>query len=61
MHKIKLFFWNKANFGDALSPYIISKLTDNEIKFKKPYKGFVDLSRQIWTCIKLKNFMKSSI
>ena len=54
MHKIKLFFWNKANFGDALSPYIISKLTDNEIKFKKPYKGFVDLSRQIWTCIKLK-------
>lgn len=38
-NKIKLVYWNKPNFGDILSPYIISKLSGKEIIYKEGYFG----------------------
>lgn len=43
--KIKLVYWNKPNFGDILSPYIIHKLSQQEIQYKDYYHGF-------WGCCK---------
>lgn len=33
--KINLVYWNKANFGDQLSPYIIHKLSGCPIQYKR--------------------------
>lgn len=35
--KIKLVYWNEPNFGDMLSPYIIGKLSGQEIVYKEFY------------------------
>lgn len=35
--KIKLVYWNEPNFGDMLSPYIISKLSGEKIIYKEGY------------------------
>lgn len=42
--KIKLVYWNEPNFGDILSPYIISQLTGLEIIHKK---GFISTKNNI--------------
>lgn len=36
---IKLVYWNKPNFGDILSPYIIGKLSGKKIAYKSGYLG----------------------
>ena len=36
---IKLVYWNKPNFGDILSPYIIGKLSGEKIAYKSGYLG----------------------
>lgn len=35
MKKINLIYWNKDNFGDQLSPYIVSKLSGETIRYKR--------------------------
>lgn len=35
MKKINLIYWNKDNFGDQLSPYIVSKLSGEIIRYKR--------------------------
>lgn len=35
MKKINLIYWNKENFGDQLSPYIVSRLSGLSIRFKR--------------------------
>lgn len=35
MKKINLIYWNKENFGDQLSPYIVSRLSGHSIRFKR--------------------------
>lgn len=37
--KIRLVYWNKPNFGDLLSPYIIGKLSGKNIVYKESYYG----------------------
>lgn len=37
--KIRLVYWNEPNFGDMLSPFIISKLSGKEILYKRAYCG----------------------
>lgn len=37
---IKLVYWNEPNFGDILSPYIVSSLTGKRIVYKSGYNGF---------------------
>lgn len=34
-------FWDKANFGDALSPYIVNRLSGRKIIKKDLYHGFI--------------------
>lgn len=38
---IKLVYWNKPNFGDMLSPYIIGKLSGKKIIYKDVYNGTI--------------------
>lgn len=38
-NKIKLVYWNKPNFGDMLSPYVISELSGKDIIYKNTYHG----------------------
>lgn len=47
--KIKLVYWNKPNFGDILSPYIINHLTGLEIIHKR---GFISNKNSIKELIK---------
>lgn len=35
MKKINLIYWNKENFGDQLSPYIVSRLSGYSIRYKR--------------------------
>lgn len=37
--KIKLVYWNKPNFGDMLSPYIVEKLSRKKTVYKSGYLG----------------------
>lgn len=36
---IPLVYWNEPNFGDILSPYILSRLSDREIVHKECFRG----------------------
>lgn len=46
-NKIKLVYWNEPNFGDMLSPYIISKLSGKKIIYKEGYGGVVYCVKKI--------------
>lgn len=39
-NKIKLVYWHKANFGDLLSPFIVQKVSGNQIEHKVSLTGF---------------------
>lgn len=40
MKRIRLSYWNEPNFGDALSPYLIKKLTGKDIQYKELYSTY---------------------
>lgn len=56
--KIKLVYWNEPNFGDMLSPFIIGKLSGQEIIYKELYHNvrdcFCKLVKKI-LCFKFKD------
>lgn len=47
--RINLVYWNKPNFGDQLSPYIINKLSGLPIQYKR---GPVSVRRSIKEILK---------
>lgn len=47
--RINLVYWNKPNFGDQLSPYIINKLSGLSIQYKR---GSVSVRRSIKEILK---------
>ena len=51
--KIKLvyWFWKEPNFGDILSPFIISSLSGKRIIHKSCCKGTIDCIKQIVKCL----------
>ena len=55
-NKIRLVYWNKPNFGDILSPYIISKLSKKEIIYKDSYNGIKDCIKKLLRSLVLLNF-----
>lgn len=58
MNKIKLMFWDKANFGDALSPYIIEKLSGNKIIKKDLYHGGMFCIRCLYGYLRRRKFKR---
>lgn len=53
---IKLVYWNKPNFGDILSPYIISSFTGKKIVYKSGYYGLFHLLKHTLKCLLLFKF-----
>lgn len=55
-HKIKLVFWNNSpNFGDALSPWLVSKLTNATIIEKQHYSSIrISFKTLIYNLLHLK-------
>lgn len=51
-------FWDKANFGDALSPYIIEKLSGNKIIKKDLYHGGMFCLRCLYGYIRRRMFKR---
>lgn len=49
--KIKLIYWNKPNFGDILSPYIINQLSQQEVLHKNFYRGSWGAIKSFIKCI----------
>lgn len=49
MKKIKLFYWKKSNnFGDALSPYVVHRLSGRKIIYReKSIGGFIAVIRYV--------------
>ncbi|MEF2621744.1 MAG: polysaccharide pyruvyl transferase family protein [Xylanibacter rarus] len=45
--RIKLVYWNEPNFGDMLSPYIVGKLSGQEIINKELYHNMKDCFRNL--------------
>lgn len=45
--KIKLVYWNAPNFGDMLSPYLVSKLSGEQIIYKESYYGIKFCIRRV--------------
>lgn len=60
MNKIKLTFWNKPNFGDVLSPYLVSKLSGEGILYKSSYTSWKNAFRNVLHYIKCRQFSKVS-
>jgi len=60
MNKIKLTFWNKPNFGDVLSPYLINKLSGKKIQYKSSYTSWENAFRNVLHYIKCGQFSKIS-
>ena len=58
MNKIKLTFWNKPNFGDVLSPYLINKLSGEKIQYKSSYTSWKNAFRNFLHYIKCGQFGK---
>ena len=58
MNKIKLTFWNKPNFGDVLSPYLINKLSGKKIQYKSSYTSWEHAIRNVLHYIKCGQFSK---
>lgn len=54
--KIRLVYWNKPNFGDILSPYIISKLSKKEIIYKDSYYGIKGCIKKLLHSLVFLNF-----
>lgn len=53
---IKLVYWNEPNFGDMLSPYIISSFTGKKIIYKSGYYGFFNWLKHTLKCLSLFKF-----
>lgn len=49
---IKLVYWRQANFGDALSPFIVGTLSQKKIIPKDFYRNKRDALKQFIKCIK---------
>lgn len=49
MKKINLIYWNKSIFGDQLSPYIVSKLSGETIRYKR---GTASLRYSFKACLR---------
>lgn len=60
MKKIKVMFWDKANFGDALSPYIVNRLSGRKIIKKDLYHGFIFAVRCLYGYSKRRIFHRLS-
>lgn len=54
--KIKLVYWIYPNFGDALGPFLVNKLSNKEIIHRNLYKNFTTLLRSLPRSIKSRNF-----
>ncbi len=48
MRKIKLVYWQEPNFGDALSPWIIERISGRQIEAKNYYSKS-QIRRAVWT------------
>lgn len=49
MKKINLIYWNKSNFGNQLSPYIVSKLSGETNRYKR---GTASLRYSFKACLR---------
>ena len=56
--KIKLVYWNKPNFGDMLSPYIVEKLSEKKIVYKSYNIGGINTIKKFIKCILTFDFKK---
>lgn len=58
MKKIKLVYWNGVNFGDALNPYLISRLSGMDVAHKVKIFGFKNNVRIFLSSLVHGNFSK---
>lgn len=56
MSKINLVYWNQPNFGDLLSPYIVSKLSGEKIQYKRGVASLRYSRKEIIQLIKSKDW-----